>query len=221
MLKNENNLKDNKKTIIIACIAVIVILAIAGVAIYSMNKIEESQTGQDKTIKLYDELTKKGKYNFNTFLNEKNKMYYSKGEKVAYVDTTFEGGESKYVIKDGNSYLLDDEDNVYYTYHNNEIDLRKIELELEKVKDLEYVDGKETIENKEYKYEEYNVATSFMFKYFDNLENKNVKTRFYYDGNKLAYIKTIVGDYEELLKVDISYNVNSKLFEIPEDYREA
>lgn len=221
MFEKENNVKGNKKTIIIAIIAAVVVLAIAGVAIISMNKNDEPQIGQDKTIKLYDELTKKGKYNFNIFLNEENKMNYSKDEKVAYVDTTFEGEESKYVIKDGNSYLINDEDMVYYTYHNNEMDLRKIESELEKVKDLEYGVGKEKIENKEYKYEEYNTSTNFLFKYFDDLEDKDVKSRFYYDGDKLVYIKTILGDYEELLKVDISYNVNSKLFEIPEDYKEA
>ena len=221
MFEKENNVKGNKKTIIIAIIAAVVVLAIAGVAIISMNKNDEPHIGQDKTIKLYDELTKKGKYNFNIFLNEENKMNYSKDEKVAYVDTTFEGEESKYVIKDGNSYLINDEDMVYYTYHNNEMDLRKIESELEKVKDLEYGVGKEKIENKEYKYEEYNTSTNFLFKYFDDLEDKDVKSRFYYDGDKLVYIKTILGDYEELLKVDISYNVNSKLFEIPEDYKEA
>ena len=110
---------------------------------------------------------------------------------------------------------------VFYTYHNNEMGLRKIETELEKVKGLECVSGKETIGNKEYNYEEYNVATNFMFKFFDTLENKNVKTTFYYDGSKLAYIKTKVGDYEELLRVDISYNVNSELFEIPANYKEA
>lgn len=221
MLKNEKNIKNNKKAIIIACIVAVVILAIAGIVIWRINKNEGPQVGQSKTIKLYEELIQKGKYNFNTFLNEENKVFYSKGEKEAYLDSTFEGRESKYVIKNGNSYLLNDEDMVFYTYHNNEMGLRKIETELEKVKGLECVSGKETIGNKEYNYEEYNVATNFMFKFFDTLENKNVKTTFYYDGSKLAYIKTKVGDYEELLRVDISYNVNSELFEIPANYKEA
>ena len=221
MFEKENNVKGNKKTIIIAIIVAVVVLAIAGVAIISMNKNNETQIGQDKTIKLYNELTKKEKYNFNTFLNEENKLYYSKDKDTAYVDTIYEGEESKFVVKDGNSYLLDDEDKVYYTYKNNEMDLKKIERQLEEVKDLEYIAGKEKIDNKEYKYEEYAITTEFLFKYFEDLENKSVKTRFYYDGNKLVYIKTTVGNYEELLKVDMSYDVNSKLFEIPADYKEA
>lgn len=222
MFEKENNIKENKKTIIIAVIAVVVVLAIAGITILFMNKKgEQPEIGQNRTLKLYDELISKGAYTFNTFLNEKNKMYYSKKEKVAYIDTIYEGDESKYVIKDGNSYLIDDEDKVFYTYHNNEIDLRKIEDELEKVKNLEYVAGKEKINNKEYKYEEYNAITNLMFKNLEDLEDKDLKTRFYYDGDKLVYIKTVVGDYEELLKVDMSYNVDSKLFEIPTDYQEA
>ena len=126
MFEKENNVKGNKKTIIIAIIVEVVVLAIAGVAIISMNKNNEPQIGQDKTIKLYNELTKKEKYNFNTFLNEENKLYYSKDKDTAYVDTIYEGEKSKFVVKDGNSYLLDDEDKVYYTYKNNEMDLKKI-----------------------------------------------------------------------------------------------
>lgn len=221
MFEKENNVKGNKKTIIIAIIAAVVVLAIAGVAIFAINNNEGAQVGQDKTIKLYNELTKKEKYNFNTFLNEENKLYYSKDKDTAYVDTIYEGEESKFVVKDGNSYLLDDEYKVYYTYKNNEMDLKKIERQLEEVKELEYVAGKEKIDNKEYKYEEYAITTEFLFKYFENTEANNGKTRFYYDGDKLVYIKTMVGNYEELLKVDISYNVNSKLFEIPSDYKEA
>ncbi len=50
--------------------------------------------------------------------------------------------------------------------------------------------------------------------------DKEGKTRFYFDGDKLVYIKTIIGDKQEVLKVDLSYNVDSKLFEIPSDYQE-
>lgn len=220
-IKNDEVVKSHKKTIIIAIIAIIAVLAVAGVTALSMSKKDEPEIGQNKTIKLYDELTKKGTYTFNTFLDDENKMYYSKKENVAYTDIVFEDEESKYVVKDGNTYLLDDEDKTYYSFNNNEMYLNKIEEELEEVKDLEYVAGKEIINNKEYKYEEYNVATDLMFKYFNDIRNKNAKTRFYYDGNKLVYIKTIVGDYEELLKVDMSYNVDSKLLEVPADYQEA
>ena len=52
-------------------------------------------------------------------------------------------------------------------------------------------------------------------------EDQEVKTRFYFDGDKLVYIKKIIGDKQELLKVDISDNVDNNLFEIPSDYKEV
>lgn len=220
-IEKGNIIKNKKKNIIIAIIAILVIVSIAGATVFLLNNNNEPEVGQDRTIKLYDELISKGTYTFNTFLDENNKMYYSKSQKVAYIDTIYEGEESEYVVKDGNSYLINDEDEIYYTYHNNEIDLRKIEEELENIKDLEYVTGKEKIGNKEYKYEEYNEKTNLMFKDFEDIESKEVKTRFYYDGNKLVYIQTFVDGYKELLKIEISYDVDSKLFEIPSDYKEA
>ena len=80
--------------------------------------------------------------------------------------------------------------------------------------------GKEKIENKTYTYEEYNTVTKFVM--MDNSENEGqeIKTKFYFDGNKLEYIKTIVGNKQELLKVDISDDVDNNLFEIPSEYKE-
>ena len=79
---------------------------------------------------------------------------------------------------------------------------------------------KEKIENKTYTYEEYNTVTKFVM--MDNSENEGqeIKTKFYFDGNKLEYIKTIVGNKQELLKVDISDDVDNNLFEIPSEYKE-
>ena len=48
-----------------------------------------------------------------------------------------------------------------------------------------------------------------------------VKTRFYFNGLKLVYIKTITNDTEELLKVDLSYKVQNQNFEIPSNYVEG
>ena len=79
----------------------------------------------------------------------------------------------------------------------------------------------EIIENKKYSYEEFDVFTDLVFKNFSESELKNAKTRLYYNGNKLAYIKTIIGDYEELLKITLIDSVNSNLFEIPSNYQEG
>ena len=48
--------------------------------------------------------------------------------------------------------------------------------------------------------------------------SKNVSTIFYYKNKKLEYIRTIEGEETELLKVNITYDVNQNLFEIPEGY---
>ena len=217
MFKINENKKVNKKTILIVSIAIIAVIIV--LMIFMNNNIGEVADG--KTLKLYEILEDKKIYNFSTILDEKNKMYYSKNNKTAYVDTIYDGEESKFIVKDGNSYLLDDKNRVYYTYQNNEMDLNKIESQLEDLKNLEYTTGKEKINSKEYKYEEYEIITDFTFKYFENSEIDGAKSRFYYDGNRLVYIKTFVENYEELLKIEISYNVDSKLFEIPKDYKEG
>lgn len=53
-----------------------------------------------------------------------------------------------------------------------------------------------------------------------NIKSDTKKTRFYFDGKDLKYIKTIAGNKEELLKVTISKDVDNKLFQIPSDYEE-
>ena len=52
-------------------------------------------------------------------------------------------------------------------------------------------------------------------------DEHELKTRFYFEKNKIAYIKTIIGeDEQELLKIDFSENIDENLFEIPENYAE-
>ena len=67
------------------------------------------------------------------------------------------------------------------------------------------------------------ISTFLMLIDADNEEN--VKTRFYYDGDKLVYIKNMIDQdgekLEELIQAECSYEVNEKLFEIPEDYAEV
>ena len=151
----------------------------------------------------------------------KPKEIYAKSVDSAYIDTIYDGEESKFVIKDGNSYLLNDKNKIYYTYQNNEMELNKVIEQLEEIKDTELVEGIENIEDKEYNYEEYSGFTSFAFKLSDEGDAENIKTRFYFDGDNLVYIKTITNNTQELLKVEISYeNIDKNLFEIPSDYRE-
>ena len=52
-------------------------------------------------------------------------------------------------------------------------------------------------------------------------DETNIKTRFYYSGNDLKYIKTITENNEELLEIKIEYEADDSLFEIPEGYTDG
>ena len=211
---------NKKRIVLISVIAIVVVILIAGLMWYFISK-EKSEEDILRLNQLYETLQSKNSYSFTTTLNDNNKMYYATLENKAYIDTIYKGIESKFIIKEGNSYLLMDDAKTYYTYQNNETDLNKVELELKNIKELEHEKGDEKIENRTYKYEEYKTLTTFtMMDTSEIKENEEVKTRFYFNGDKLAYIKTIIGEKQELLKVDISYDVDNNLFEIPSDYKE-
>ena len=211
-----------KKIIIISVVSIIVIALIVALAILLVNNSKnngESSTNSTKIAKLYNESSNEQSFSFTTTIDENNKEIYAKNNNTAYTDTIYDGEESKFIIRDGNSYLLRDSDKIYYTYQNNEVDLNKVLEQLNEIKDSELAEGKEEIEGKNYDYEEYSGITNFAIKLTDDNNSEDVKTRFYFDGNELVYIKTIIGNNQELLSVEISNDVDSSLFEIPEDYR--
>ena len=220
------------KKIILIVVSVIVILAIIGLLLYFTvftNKEEKNQTenieivqeeGASKLNSLYSALEQRKSFSYKSrTLDDKNEFYYAKKDDMAYTDSKSEDIESKYIIKDGNSYLLLDEQKMYYEYKNNEIDLNKITENLEQIKDGEYTEGTEEIEGKNYSYEEYEGITELLLGDFDEL---NGKTRFYFDdNNNLKYIKTIFDDKQELLEVEISINTNDAIFDIPSGYNKG
>jgi len=212
---------DKKKKIIwITIITIIIVAAIAAVIWYFVSN-QNTNSDISKIKQLYETLADKTSYSFSTVLDDNNQAYYAKENDKAYTDTTYNGSQSKFIIRDGNSYLLMDDSKVYYTYRNNETDLKKVELGLETLKDMEYEKGEEKIDNKKYQYEEYATLTSFTMRDTSEItQSQEVKTRFYFKGDKLVYIKTMIGDKQELLKVEIKDKVDSNLFEIPSDYRE-
>lgn len=213
-----------KKIIIISVVSLVIIALIVGLIIFFVMRNNNGEEGtaiasnSSKIAKLYDDLNKEQSFSFTTTLDDNNKEIYAKNGNTAYTDTIYDGEESKFIIRDGNSYLLRDSDKVYYTYQNNEVNLNKILEQLNEIKDTELVEGKEEIEGKNYNYEEYTGITNFAIKLTDENNSENVKTRFYFDGNDLVYIKTIVENNQELLRVEISNDVDSNLFEIPNDY---
>ena len=223
---------NKKQRIILIVVAVIVALIIIGTLIYFIefaNKTESEETldatyeyENSKINDLYTQLEQQQTFSFTTTDLEKgSKEFYAKNGEKAYVETVKNNKKTQFIIRDGNSYLLSQNSKKYYTYENNSADLNKIIIQLEEVVDTAYTKGKEKIENKKYEYEEYNTSTDFVLEDLEDDDDKTTKTRFYFDGDKLVYIKTIIGNKEETLKVDISNSVDDNLFEIPSDYVEG
>lgn len=219
---------DKKKKIILISVIVIVVLIIIGGGIWyfisknsNNNETVNESAENSKLSKLYQELNSKNSFSFETILDDNNKMFYAKSGNTAYTDTNYNGNKTKYVIKDGNSYLLVDSSKTYYTYKNNMVNLNKVQEAFDELINGEgYETGKEEINGENYNYEQYVGKTNLTLQSFDD-DTNNVKTRLYFKGNDLVYIKTISEETEELLKVNISYEVDPNLFEIPEDYKEA
>lgn len=215
---HENN-KENKKVIIIFIIIAIVAVCLGIISCFLLvpNTSKELSFSINE---LYESLKQEQAYSINLTLDENNKSLYAKQSNIAYLDDILNGVETEMLIKNGNTYLIKDEDKVYYVFKNNETNLNKIEDILEALKDKEYQTGEEEIDNKSYSYIEFNQLTDFAIMNTSNIKSDIKKTRFYFDGKDLKYIKTIAGNKEELLKVTISRDVDNKLFQIPSDYEE-
>ena len=216
-------MEKKRKIVIISVIAIVIILAIATITVIVLNQKNNEESQTNIVNEVYNKLQQNDRYIIETTLDDNNKMYYAKDGNMAYLSTTTDGDELKLLIKDGNTYLIKDDEKTYYTYKNNETELSKISTQLEELENQEFKKGKEKIEDKTYKYNEYYGLTDFAIQDMtngDGQEEQNAKTRFYYDNDKLVYIKTIVGDKQELLKVNISYDVDNDLFNIPSNYEE-
>lgn len=215
---HENN-KENKKVIIIFIIIAIVAVCLGIISCFLLvpNTSKELSFSINE---LYESLKQEQAYSINLTLDENNKSLYAKQSNIAYLDDILNGVETEMLIKNGNTYLIKDEDKVYYVFKNNETNLNKIEDILEALKDKEYQTGEEKIDNKSYSYIEFNQLTDLVIMNTSNIKSDTKKTRFYFDGKDLKYIKTIAGNKEELLKVTISRDVDNKLFQIPSDYEE-
>lgn len=211
--------KKKKMIIIIVAIVVVALIALGVILANKSNKVTSNTKAETKVSTLYNKIKNVDTYSFNFTADDNSKVFYAKSGEKAYMDTKYNGSETKYIIKDGNSYLIKDSDKRYYTYTNNNIDLDLVSETLADLINLEHNDGKEDIDGKSYNYEEYAVLTNIAISDFSN--ETNIKTRLYFKGKDLVYIKTISDRKQELLKVDMSTKVENNLFEIPSDYVEG
>lgn len=218
-----------KKTIIIIAISIIVLLIVIGLICFFVSRANNSESGdagnsaqESKTIKIYNQLKESEKYQFTRKVNDENQVTIAKSGDRAYEEETFNGKKTYYVVNEGDLYLLNKSTERYYKYQNNDEILHEITDAFSRIEGMTYTEGKEDINEKSYKYEEFKGIQEFLIDsnlYTDNSDE--AITRFYYSGDDLKYIKIIVGDKEELLEINIEYNVDDSLFEIPEGYSDG
>lgn len=221
-------MKDNKlkKTMIIIGIIILVVVII-GVIIFALSsKNKTNKTEQTESVEIqknYEKIANSKEMTFTITLDENNKETIVIKDVQAYKETTRNGVTYKYIVKGNDTYFVDDSNKTYYTYKNNTEISTEIQQKLSKLKEMSSNTGKEKVNGKNYQYEEFE-------KYQDFLINNKIavtdltkaKTRIYYDNDKIVYIKTIAGDEEELLKVDILYgNVKNDYFNIPSEYKDG
>lgn len=213
----------NKKMMITIIISVIALIGL-GVAIYFGVKASQKETieGKTKVVKLYEKIVNSKEYAFTKTLDEDNQITLMKKENQGYKEQRLNGKKKVYLVKDQNTYLLDEEEKQYYTYENNEDILSEVILSLEDFTEIQPKTGKERVDGKNYEYEEYQISNDFVMNLAVESEPKSqTKTRFYFDGNSLTYIKTIIGEKEELLKIELREQAKETNFDIPSDYVSA
>ena len=213
---------SKKKKIIIISICAIIAIVILGMSIYFATKKVEEVSNKIKLSKLYEKMMQNETYSINFKLNDDNQYTVSRKGDVANVDTYSNGTHTTDIIKDNNTYLIMYSAQKYYTYENNATELNELPNELnEIVQSQEPTKGEEEINGKKYKYEEYKGVSYFLIDFENELSEEETNTRFYFDGDNLKYIRTIMGEDSELIQVDASFTVNNSLFEIPDGFEEG
>ncbi|MCI8654331.1 MAG: hypothetical protein HFJ48_00415 [Clostridia bacterium] len=207
-------------------VTIIALLILSGVVIYILNN------PQNRLEKQYNIMISNNTYIFSrNSENGENKIVTTKRGDKTRIDMYNSGDFTTTLIKDGNTYLISHGVQEYYIYSNNSIDEEILTEELERIVKKEHKTGREKIYGRTYYYEEFSGITDFLIESYKDMDLNTAKTRFYFKGEELQFIKTIyqtidsntgkVTDVEELLKASIEYDVDDKVFEIPSNYAES
>ncbi len=215
-------MKKNKRISLI-----VIILVIIGI-IFFVSKIVGSKNSKVQELaKVYNKLNSSQAYQFKWEQNDNNKTIIIKDGDKTLIDQYSKDEESatqnhtRTLIKENSTYLILPDRKEYYIYEGNNVDQTFLIDGIKEITGKEYTKGTEKVKGKKYKYEEYSGSTMFLLSNSLNLDENDVKTRFYFDSKEnLVYIKTIYGDKHELLKVSLTNDIDSSVFEIPADYAE-
>lgn len=206
-------LNKKKVAMTIAIIVLIVVLIIFA--------IHSGTSKGTKVAKIYKKIEKTQEYLFEMKDESNYEITIAEKNGQTVIDMNNDGERVTTLVKNGSEYLISHSQREYYTYVGEETDETIV---TDMLKDLKKADstGKESINGKTYKYEEYKGFEGFMTSTGLETDEENVSTRFYFDGKSLVYIKTMVeGEEDELLEIKVSYSAPDELFEIPSDYTEV
>ena len=206
---------------------ILVILVIIGIIFVISKIINSKSSDEQKLAKIYEDLNSSKSYYFQMERNSNNKIIMAqKGDKTIIDQYSKEGENSTQthtttLIKDNNTYLILHDRKEYYVYEENNVDQTILLDGIKEIMNKDFSRGNEKVRGKKYNYEEYNGSSIFMISNTLNIDENEVKTRFYFDKkDNLVYIKTINGEDTELLKINITQDVDDSIFDIPSDYAE-
>ncbi len=203
----------NKKKV--AIVAIIFIAIITGIIAIVLNVNKGT-----KIENLYNNLLEQQSYLFS-MKSDSAQTTIAKKDKNTSIDNDGEYRTTT-IIKDGTTYLLDHSSKEYYIYEGDIEEGNIITDTLQELVGKDCNNGSEKVNGKTYKYEEYNGFAGFiMTETNKELDETKARTKFYFKGDELCFIKTILEDTEELLEVQVSSDVPDEIFEIPSDYAEA
>ena len=213
---------EKKQKIFIISICVIVAIIIVGLIVYAIITSRTESANENRLANMYEKMMQDETYSITFQLDDNNKYTVSRKGDVANIDMYNNGDHTTNIIRDGNTYLLMYNTKRYYTYQNNVIGLGELPSQLnEMIQNQQPEKGQEKIDGHNYRYEEYKGVSDFLMNTDENVIEENTNTRFYFDGDDLKYIQTIMEDKSELIRVEVSYDVDDNIFEIPSDFQQG
>jgi len=214
-----------KKKSIIILIIIATIIAL-GFVIYYIN----INNKENKLNKLYEKIFNAKEYictiedNENNFIliAKKGEKYLIEKKSQKKLDEQGKEVEEEYtstLVKDNQMYYILHNREEYYTYANSG---KQEDILLEELKTIIdgklYQKGREKVNGRKYNYEEYDGIFIFSNEIDTDVD---LKTKFYFKRNNLSYMKTVIGEKQKIRRIEIKYEVNDSLFEIPSTYAEV
>lgn len=207
-----------RKKNIIEVVAIILIVAVI-IGVFTLIKTKKSAT--KRLAQLYNELNTNQTYLFEMEQSDDNKTIMAKKGEKTLIDQYSKDNHTTTIVKDNNTYLVLHDREEYYVYENNNVEQSILTDGLGEIIGKEFTTGEEKINGKRYSYEEYSGSTMFMTSSILDVDEKDIKTRFYFNNDdNLVYVRTIKGTNQELLKISVNKEVDDSIFEIPSNYAE-